>query len=45
MACGILVPGQKMEPVPAAMEAWIPNHWTTTEVLPSFFFFIFIFIF
>ena len=31
-ACGILVPQPGIEPVPAAMEGWSLNHWTTREV-------------
>ena len=40
MACGILVPQPEIEPVPLALEAWSPNHWTTRE-FPSFQFSIF----
>ena len=32
-ACGILVPGPGIEPLPPAVEAWSLNHWTTREVL------------
>ena len=32
VACGILVPQPGIEPVPAALEAWSPNHWATREV-------------
>ena len=31
-ACRILVPQPGIEPVPPAVEAWSPNHWTTREV-------------
>ena len=31
-ACGILVPGPGIEPVPPALEAWRLNHWTAREV-------------
>ena len=31
-ACGILVPQPGIEPVPPAMEAPRPNHWTAREV-------------
>ena len=31
-ACGILVPRPRIEPVPPALEAWSPNHWTAREV-------------
>ena len=30
-ACGILVPRLRIEPVPPAVEAWSPNHWTARE--------------
>ena len=30
--CGILVPWPGIEPTPPAVEAWIFNHWTTSEV-------------
>ena len=30
-ACGILVPWPGVEPLPPAVEAWSPNHWTTRE--------------
>ena len=33
-ACGILVPGPRIEPVPSAVEAQSPNHWTSREVPP-----------
>ena len=32
MACGILVPWPRIEPVPLAVEARSLNHWTTREV-------------
>ena len=32
-ACRILAPGPGIEPMPSAVEAWSPNHWTTREVL------------
>ena len=31
MAFGILVPRPEIEPVPPAVEARIPNHWTARE--------------
>ena len=31
MACGILVPSPGIEPVPPAVEAQSPNHWTAKE--------------
>ena len=31
MACGILVPQPWIEPVPLAMKALDPNHWTASE--------------
>ena len=31
MACRILVPWPGIEPVPHAMEAQSPNHWTARE--------------
>ena len=37
MACGTLVPPLGIEPVPLAVEAWSPNHWTTSEFLASVF--------
>ena len=37
MACGTLVPPPGIEPVPLAVEAWSPNHWTTRELLASVF--------
>ena len=42
MACGILVPWPGIEPMPPALEARSPNHWTTREVLLSV---VFLFIF
>ena len=30
-ACGILVPRPGIKPVPSAVEAQSPNHWTTRE--------------
>ena len=30
-ACGILVPQPGMEPMPPAVEARSPNHWTARE--------------
>ena len=30
-ACGILAPWTGVEPVPPAVEAWSPNHWTIRE--------------
>ena len=46
-ACGILVTRPGTEPVPPAVETWIPNHWTTREfparciliIIINFFFF------
>ena len=32
VACGILVPGPGIEPVPPTVEAQSLNHWTTREV-------------
>ena len=32
VACGISVPQAGIEPAPPTLEAWILNHWTTTEV-------------
>ena len=32
VACGILVPGPGIEPMPPAVEAWNLNHWTAKEV-------------
>ena len=32
-ACRTLVPQPGIEPAPAALEAWHPNHWTAREVL------------
>ena len=32
VACRILVPPPGMEPVPPAVEAQSPNHWTAREV-------------
>ena len=29
--CGILVPGQGIEPTPLALKAWSLNHWTTRK--------------
>ena len=37
--CGTLVPGPGMEPVPTAVEARSPNHWTTREFPQIVFFF------
>ena len=34
-ARGILVPWPGFEPMPAAVEAWSPNHWPTREVPPA----------
>ena len=31
MACGILVPRPGIKPVPPAVEAWSPNHWSSRE--------------
>ena len=33
IACGILVPGPGIEPMPSAVKAWSPNHWTAREFL------------
>ena len=38
-ACGILVPQPWIKPMPPAVEAWSPKHWTAREVL-SFPFFL-----
>ena len=38
-ACRILVPQPGIEPVPPAVEAQRPNHWTTREI-PEFCFYI-----
>ena len=35
MACGILVPQLRVEPVPRAVEAWGLDHWTAGEVSPK----------
>ena len=35
MACGALVPRPGIEPVPPAVEAQSPNHWTTREFLEA----------
>ena len=35
MACRILVPQSRIEPVPPAVEARSPNHWTTRREVPS----------
>ena len=32
VACGILVPWPRIEPVPPALEVWSLNHWTAREV-------------
>ena len=37
IACGILVPWPGIEPVPPAVEARSPNHWTTREFPPMSF--------
>ena len=29
---GILVPGPGIKPVPPAVEAWSPNHWTARRI-------------
>ena len=34
-ACGILVPQPGIKPVPCAVKAWSPNHWTARE-FPKF---------
>ena len=31
IVCGILVPGPGIEPMPLAVTAWSPNHWTARE--------------
>ena len=31
MACRIVVPQLGIEPMPPAVEAWSPNHWTARE--------------
>ena len=30
-ACGVLVPWPGIEPVPSAVKAWSPNHWTANK--------------
>ena len=41
VACKISVPHPRIEPGPAAVKAWSPNHQTTREFLPdSFYLFI-----
>ena len=37
-ACGVLVPWVGIEPVPPALAAWSPNHWTTREVPSGWFY-------
>ena len=37
-ACGNLVPGPGIEPMPRALEAQNLNHWTTREVPGMFYF-------
>ena len=32
VACGILIPQPGIEPMPSAVKAWSPNHWTSREV-------------
>ena len=32
-ACGILVPGPGIEPVPSAVKTQSPNHWTARELV------------
>ena len=41
LACGILVPRSRIEPVPPALELWSLNHGITREV-PSLLFFSFL---
>ena len=36
MACRILVPWPRIGPVPPAVDAQIPNHWTAKEFLVFF---------
>ena len=38
MTCEILVPQPGIKPVPPAVEAQCPNHWTTREVPYTFYF-------
>ena len=33
MACGILVLGPKLEPIPCAVEVWSLHHWTPGKSL------------
>ena len=35
VACRILVPWPGVEPMPPAVEAWLPDHWTAREVPSS----------
>ena len=37
-ACEILVAQPGIKPVPPAVEAWNPNHWTAREVLEEILF-------
>ena len=37
VACGILVPGPGIKPLPLAMETHILNHWTTQEAPLNYF--------
>ena len=40
IACGILVPWPEIEPMPSAVKAWSPNHWTPREVpIKAYFYF------
>ena len=41
-ACRILVPQPMIEPVPPAIEAQSPNHWTAREVPVRLFIFLFL---
>ena len=40
MACGVLVPHGGTEPMPSAVKAWSPDHWTTRDV-PALFLYIY----
>ena len=37
VACGILVPQPETEPLPWAVKAQSPNHWTTREFLKAYY--------
>ena len=44
IACGILFPWPGMEPIPPAVEAWRPNHWTAREFPPLLLWYCFLFL-